>query len=245
MFYSHHSIADGNGRQKLAVTLRKLWRNQYFKTVATIGLILLLVIGFWFGLRATFNTKIFPLLSVTSGSMCIPYDGACDGWTHPFERTLHIGDVIIIQGVNPASLNANYPNSDIIVFQRPDLPANDPEAKIVHRIVSEKEVNGKLYFFTKGDGNGAPDTWPNPANTAVDYWAPDPSNLNSTYNGAISQDYVYGKLAMRIPWIGWITILAQKYFILPIIVVIIVLLVIIEFVLPLFKENRSQTEKSN
>lgn len=221
----------------MTATLKKLWKNEYFQTALTIGLIIIAVLGLWFGSRLVLNTKIIPALAVTSGSMCIPYDGACNGWSHPFERTFHTGDMVIIQGVDAASLNANYPNSDIIVFQRPDLPESNPESKIVHRIVSEEKINGKLYFHTKGDGNGAPDVWPNPPNTAVDYWQPDPSDPSSTHNGAVSQDFIYGKVIMRIPWLGWVSILAQQYFLLPVIVAIIVLLILVEFVLPILKQK--------
>jgi signal peptidase I len=216
-----------------------MWKNEYFQTAITILIIVIAVFGFWFGLRFALNTKIFPALAVTSGSMCIPYDGACNGWSHPFARTFHTGDMVIIQGVDAKELNANYPNSDIIVFQRPDLAEDNPAGKIVHRIVSEVEVNGKLYFYTKGDGNGAPDVWPNPANTAVDYWQPAQTDSSSTYNGAVSADYIYGKVVMRVPWIGWVSILAQQYFLLPLIIVIIIILIVAEFVLPIIKERKT------
>ena len=97
-------------------------KNETVQTIVVISLILLVVFGFWYGSQLILNTKIPPALAVVSGSMCIPYDGACDGWTHPFTKTLHIGDIIIIQGVNPKDLNTNYPNSDTIVFHRPDNP---------------------------------------------------------------------------------------------------------------------------
>ncbi len=69
---------------------------------------------------------------------------------HPFDRTLDTGDVVIIQHVDPKDLNTNYPNSDIIVYQNPDNPSGTP---IIHRIVSVNNINGTLYFQTKGDGN--------------------------------------------------------------------------------------------
>ncbi len=229
-----------NGRQDLAITLRRLWKNDYFKTAVTIALIPLLVAGFWFGLQAALNTRIFPLLTVTSESMCIP-EASCDGWSHPFERTLHVGDLLIIQGVDGESLKTDYPDSDIIVFQNPSVPANDPRANIVHRIISVEEANGILYFHTKGDGNGWPNVWPNPVTRGEDYWS-SAAYPNSTYNGAISEEYVYGKVIMRIPWVGSLSILAQQYTVIPIILVlIIIILIVIEFVLPLFRKDNSQT----
>lgn len=223
-----------NGRHDLAIALRRLWNNDYFKTAVTIALIPLLVAGFWFGLQAALNTRIFPLLTVTSESMCIP-QAPCDGWSHPFERTLHIGDLLIIQGVDARTLKTDYPNSDIIVFQDPKMPADDPDANIVHRIVSIQDVNGTLYFHTKGDGNGWPNVWPNPA-MSEDSWvcAANPSS-------GVSGDYVYGKVIMRIPWIGSLAILAQQYTVIPIVLVlIIIILVITEFVLPLIKKDKSK-----
>jgi signal peptidase I len=220
----------------LATTLRRLWKNETFKTAITIALIPILVAGFWFGLQVALNTDIFPLFTVTSSSMCIP-PGQCDTFSHTFERTLHIGDLLVIQGVDGNDLNTNYPNSDIIVFRDPTLPANDPRANIVHRIVSTVEYNGTLYFYTKGDGNGYPNVWPNPAQS-TDHWSASTEDPSSAYDGAISEDYVYGKVVMRIPWIGSLALLSQQFTVIPIILVlIIIVLVVLEFVLPLLKKK--------
>ena len=105
-----------------------------------------------------------------------PIDGACDGWSHPFDHTLHIGDIIIIQKVNPADLNANYPNSDIIVYENPTDPTSTP---IVHRIVATYKVNGTLYFQTKGDGNG--DKWPATPSAST--------NTIQTHSGALDKAF--------------------------------------------------------
>jgi signal peptidase I len=136
--------------------LRKLSKSNYFKTIVTIALIVTITAGFFLGMQLSLGTSA-PLRVVESGSMCVPYDGACEGWLsldHPFAQTLHKGDIIIIQAVNPADLNANYPNSDIIVYRNPN-----GVTPIVHRIVDKQEINGTLYFKTKGDGN-RPVTWP-------------------------------------------------------------------------------------
>ncbi len=176
------------------------------------------------------GTKIFPALAVVSGSMCIPYDGACEGMlslNHPFERTLHKGDIIIIQGINPATLNTTYPDSDIIVFHRPDKY----DELIVHRIASVIiDANGKLSFYTKGDGN-PPVKWP-AATNEYDYWGP------------VSEDLVVGKVVMRVPWIGWVAIVMGDLtkgnagaYVVPIIAVLIVLLIIVEFIVPLLRKR--------
>ncbi|HII85588.1 TPA: hypothetical protein HA273_03235, partial [Candidatus Bathyarchaeota archaeon] len=108
----------------------------------------------------------YPALAVVTGSMCVPYDGACEGWSHPFDRTLHVGDLIIVQGVSPADLSDDYPYSDIIVFHKP----GNPDELIVHRIVEKENRNGVFYFTTEGDGNGI-NKWPDPPDQN-DPWSP-------------------------------------------------------------------------
>ena len=224
-------------------TTKRLWKNDYFQTVIVVVLIAGIVFGFWYGSQIALNTKIPPALAVISGSMCIPYDGPCDGWTHPFDRTLHIGDIIIIQGVNPKDLKTDYPKSDIIVFHRPD----NPDELIVHRIVSTTTIDGKLYFFTKGDGNSYPDTWPTiPKASEYDSWN---SGNASIPQGAVSQDLVEGKVLMRVPWIGHIAIFMHdvlgvnnRYVVIPVIVVLLILLVIIELVEPLLRKKSLSVE---
>jgi signal peptidase I len=215
----------------LTATLKKLWKNENVQTAVMLGLIALAIFGFWYGVEIVLNTQ-YPALAVLSGSMCISQDGSCDGWTHPFARTLHIGDLIILQGVNPADLNANYPYSDIIVYHDPRYPT-DPNQMIVHRIVAKQEINGTLYFQTKGDGNGV--EWPNPV---------DPSYYDSwNLPNGVPQDQIYGKVVMRIPWIGHV-ILFLKSMGLPIIIALIILLVIVEFIAPLFRGKKAPAAES-
>ncbi|MEM3881501.1 MAG: hypothetical protein QXD19_07125 [Candidatus Bathyarchaeia archaeon] len=208
--------------------LEKLWRNEYIQTIAVIGIVALFIFGFWYGLQIALNTS-YPALAVISGSMCVPYNGACDGWAHPFSHTLHIGDLIIVQGVNPKELNTNYPNSDIIVFKKP----SNPDELIVHRIVAVDEINGTLYFRTKGDGNSHV-KWPNTP-SPLEY---DPWDTNGI--PGIREDYVVGKVIMRIPWLGHIVLFMRNSVGLPIIIALIIILVIIEFIVPLFKEKQKQ-----
>jgi signal peptidase I len=226
------------GYKSLAKTIRRLWKNEYFQTAFVLILIALVVVGLWFGSQLVMNTKIPPALAVISGSMCVPYGYMCNDWlsiSHPFERTLHKGDWIIIQGVDAHSLNADYPNSDIIVYQDPRYP-NDPNEKIVHRIIAKTEINGTLYFYTKGDGNGC-NKWPNNS-TEYDPWSPVPENM------------IYGKVVMRIPWLGYLPYIVQNmsrdiginisYVIMPIIIIIIILLVIMDFIRPMLKQKPTE-----
>jgi signal peptidase I len=228
----------------LITATKKLLKSEFVQTIIVVAVIIAMVFGFWFGSQLVLNTEIPPALAVVSGSMCIPYDGACDGWTHPFDRTLHIGDIIVIQGVDPQDLNTNYPNSDIIVFHRPD----DASELIVHRIVSTTTIDQKLYFFTKGDGNSAPDTWP----TIPQVYEQDPwySGNSSIPQGAVSEDLVVGKVVMRVPWIGHVAIFMHdvlgvnnSFIAIPIVIVLIVLLIIVEFIAPLLKRNHFLSNK--
>ena len=209
------------------LALKKMWKNDYFKTVVAIVLIIAVVLGLFFGLQIGLHTS-YPALTVISGSMSIPYGASDDNFwlsiSHPFDRTLSVGDIVIVEGVNPKDLNSNYPNSDIIIFHSPI----DGEL-IVHRIVSEETVNGTIYFQTKGDGNGNP--WPAQPTSGFDPW---------DYNNppGVPQNLVVGKVVMRIPWFGWITMLMRdNSWGLPIIIALIMVLIIIEFVIPILREK--------
>jgi signal peptidase I len=209
-----------------------MWKNDYFKTVVAIVLIVAVVLGFLFGLQWVLHTP-YPALTVESGSMSIPYDGN-DNFVlsieHPFDRTLSIGDIIIVQGVNPKDLNTNYPNSDIIVFHDP----YDPSMLIVHRIVAVEDVNGTLYFQTKGDGNG--NFWPAKPNSDLDPW-------DSNNPPGVPANDVVGKVVMRIPWLGWITLfMRDNPWGLPVVILLIMVLVIVEFVVPLLREKTPEQQ---
>ena len=208
-----------------AIDLKKLLKNDYFKTVIAIVLIVFIIVGFFFGMTIVLGSAV-PIRVVESGSMCVPFDGGCDGWSHTFDHTLHVGDIIVIQQVNPADLKANYPDSDVIVYRNPN-----GVTPIVHRIVAKQEINGTLYFKTKGDGNG-PVTWPDVPN----YY----DNIPDARG--VPQNLIEGKVILRVPWFGWITLFMRgNPWALPLIITFIILLVVIEFVLPVVKEKKRKT----
>ena len=98
------------------------------------------------------------------------------------EPTIKEGNYILVdESINPADLNANYPNSDIIVFHDPD----DPSLLIAHRIVSATVVNGTMYFLTKGDANGNP--YPQTPQSGLDPW-------DTNNPPGVSQDLIVGKV---------------------------------------------------
>ena len=212
----------------MAAKLKKLWKNEYVQTATVIGLIVLIFFGIWFGATLVLNTPN-PIVVVPSGSMCIPYDGACEAhlWDHPFARTLHVGDLLILQGVNPQDLRTDYPNSDIIVFHQ----AVNPDELIVHRIVAVDEINGTLYFHTKGDGN-SPVKWPEvPPREYYDGLPIEPP-------AGVAQDQVVGRVALRIPWVGNIVLFMRTSSGLFLVAVLIALLLVIEFIIPVLRRKR-------
>jgi signal peptidase I len=215
--------------------LRELWKNEYFKTAAMVISVILIVIGFWYGSQLVLNTQ-YPALAVASGSMCVPYYMSCDGWSHPFERTLHIGDLIIVQGINPKDIKAApYPEGDIIVFHRPKSSSSMSDELIVHRAInSVTRDNGLVYFRTRGDGSPS---------TTGDFWPSDYRGLNYSWtDGTISENLVVGKVVMRIPWIGHLALFMRNSVGIYIIIALIVIIVVIEFVLPMVKRKEDETK---
>jgi len=93
--------------------------------------------------------------------------------TASMEPALMQGSYIMVDpNVNPEDLNADYPDSDIIVFHRP----GDPDSLIAHRIVAKEEINGTTCFYTKGDANGA--KYPATVNSSdYDPWVVSPDLL--------------------------------------------------------------------
>jgi len=200
-------------------TLKKLWKNEYFQTTVMIFLIVGVVFGFWYGSRLILNTD-YPMLAVASGSMCMLPGPYCDGWSHPFERTLHVGDLIVVQGVRPediyaAPYNESGRSGDIIVFHQ--LYGDD---LIVHRAIEKTTLpNGTvLSFVTKGDGNAGPDQ-PIPAS------------------------HLIGRVVLRIPWIGHLALYMRNSTGILIIVALIIVLIVIEFVLPAITGKKPESDQ--
>ena len=62
----------------------------------------------------------------------------------------------------------------------------------------------------------------------------------------IPQNLVVGKVVMRIPWFGWITmIMRDNSWGLPIIIAIILAIVIVEFVIPILRQKKPSEQKPN
>lgn len=188
-----------------------------------ILLIAIVVFGFWFGLRLALNTD-YPMLAVASGSMCTVQPNECDGWSHPFARTLHTGDLIIIQGVNASDIHPGpYPNGDILVFRE----SSESNELIVHRAIEETTINDTIYFITKGDANAEPGP-------------PNPPNLPA---GAVPIQDVIGKVVLRIPWIGHLALLMQNQSGVYLIIALIIIIIAVELVLSMTGSKDAETKK--
>jgi signal peptidase len=141
-------------------TLKKLWKNEYFQTAVTIALIFALVFSVYFGSQIILGTE-YPALAVASGSM-LP--------------TLNIGDLIIVQKVDPAQINADKFTGDVLVFRDPRNPAE----LIVHRAVKIEKKDSHFLITTLGDNMyGEKDQF-------------------SPWNSSL----LIGKVVARVPYIG-------------------------------------------
>ncbi len=133
--------------------IRRFWaylkRNETAKGLFLVGIVILAAVGIWWGVRVALNTE-YPVLVVSSGSMCPPNN--C---------TLAIGDLIVIRGQDPQTIQPGPPcdqpignpkYGSIIVFRD---PSRGPDYLIVHRV---RAVHGNqsvgFSFQTKGDANG-------------------------------------------------------------------------------------------
>jgi signal peptidase I len=189
----------------VALGVNHLWKNEYFKTTVTLVVVVAIVFGLWFGLQALLGTR-YPVLAVASGSMSMVQPD--DRWSYPFVRTLHTGDLIIIEGVDPNTIKAApYPDGDIIVFLR-----QTDGALIVHRAIAEQAVGGKLNFTTKGDGN--------------------PISDQDAGQKPVPEENIIGKVILRIPWVGNYSLFMHDSSTIYLIVIVIIVLIIVEFAIP-------------
>ncbi len=196
-------------------------QNSYVKIAVAIGLIAVIVLGFYVALTFALGNSV-PVRVVSTGSMCTASDG-CDGWSCNFLPTLHVGDLIFIQTLNPPEYNAAYPYSDILVYQPPNSNRNPETCPVAHRIVAKyQDSSGVWYFQTKGDGVGTP--WPaEPSESECD------SHTFWTTCEGVSQDLVYGRVVMRVPYVGLVAIFVQNnLWVLPAAVLLVMLAVVVK-----------------
>jgi hypothetical protein len=179
---------------------RKLLLGLAFLAIIGIGLL-----ASWFALKALLNTE-YPALPVSSSGMTV-FQSDLDSFAFPFEPTLHVGDLIVVQGVDASNVGFEYPYSDILVFHFPQSDSYQSGSLVVARVVAKEERNGIVYFRTKGDGLGV-DVWPEvPTVSECDQWHD--YRENYTWNGMISEKLLVGKVVFRVPWIGYFVLFVQ------------------------------------
>jgi signal peptidase I len=187
-----------------------------------ICLIVALVLGFFFGSRWVLNSD-YPMLAVASGSMSLPRGVPDDGWSRPFSPTLHIGDLIIVEGFKNASqdvyaapFNESGRSGDILVFHAPGS-----DELIVHRAVGKTVVGGKVEYITQGDWNDVPGPYsPTPAENVI------------------------GKVVMRIPWVGHIALYMRNATGILLIAILVIVIIAIESVLSGMSRKRTEDNQS-
>jgi signal peptidase len=81
--------------------------------------------------------------------------------------TINVGDLVLAKGVEPSSVNVG----DIVVFNVPSPYDKIHPSPIIHRVVEKIDLNGTLYFKTKGDNNPSEDPWLLPAGNVVGVYA--------------------------------------------------------------------------
>lgn len=126
-------------------TLKRIWKNEYFQTIITAALIFLIVLGFYFGAQAALGTS-YPALAVASDSMF---------------PTLNIGDLIIVQKIDPSKINADPSGltGDILVYKvYKKTTYGGGEDLIVHRAVNIENRSDGIYITTRSDKYGTNDT---------------------------------------------------------------------------------------
>lgn len=224
------------------------WKNlakRHSKALKNIFVFLIVIavglLGFWFSLRIILGTE-YPLFPVSSSNMCLRQPD-CNGFTHSFEPTLHIGDLIMIQGVDARNISVAYPNSDILVFYYPKQDSTQNDGLAITRVIAAEEKNGTMYFRTKSDGTGT-HRWPEmPEVSECDSWH-DP-RANYTLDGMISEKLLVGKVIFRIPWFGYFALLMSNPLgILVVIAFIVIIVLTLKFCIPKFTKKKVVTEQN-
>lgn len=148
--------------------LRKALKNEYFEAIATFAIIFMVIFGFYLGLQIILGTENFAL-AVASGSM-LP--------------TLNIGDLIIVQRIDPTQIRADRLAGDILVFKNPW----NPSELIVHRAIKIEKKGNYFLITTLGDNCGG----------SGDQFSPWNSSL------------LIGRVIGRIPYLGALSLIIRS-----------------------------------
>ena len=106
----------------------------------------------------------------------------------PFKNGFNKGDLMILKKAEPSKIE----KGDIIVFSG---WRSDP---IIHRVVEIEKQDGYYIFGTKGDNN--------PRQIAPT------AGCSICDETSIHQNQIYGKAVLRVPYLGWVKIIAFDAF---------------------------------
>ena len=90
-----------------------------------------------------------------------------------FHNRINNRNTILVTG----NKDKNYKIGEVIVFS-----VQESNVPIIHRIIAVHNVNGQIFYETKGDHNDG----------------------QHAYEKLIAKDHVLGKASLRIPYVGWI-----------------------------------------
>jgi len=168
-------------------------RSDVVELIILVIVALIIALSFSVGWDLILSTDT-PQVAVTTRSMTPTYYGFYDQPNRPIQVIGPIsipvhwlrGDLLIIQGVSSESLEIG----DVIVFDEPHV-----EIPVVHRIVAINETEAGRYFLTKGDDNPISDS--------------EEISWGNRF-GWIHQSNVHGKVILRIPHVGWLSLQIQS-----------------------------------
>ncbi len=203
---------DKQIKEKIKKILKKIWwfiweSDSIWSWMVNIILAFILIKFIVYpGLGFALSTS-HPIVAVVSGSM--EHDGDFDRWwdssavcsvddctqgifyneigiskqeflEFKYEDGFNMGDIMILKGTKPEKIKLG----DVLVFRsiRPD--------PIIHRVIKIQQEDGVYYFQTKGDHNS--------------------NSYESLGEHKIPQDKVIGKAVVRVPYLGWIKLVAVK-----------------------------------
>lgn len=130
--------------------IQNLWKMIILRSLK-VGIPLLSALEAYLLLAFTLGS-FMPLFVIPSNSM---------------SPTLNMGDIVIVVGVNPASLKVG----DIIIFDVPSPYNRYTPSPVIHRVVDVRVEDGRLYFKTKGDNLPSMDPWSLPAEGVIGIYA--------------------------------------------------------------------------
>lgn len=192
-------------RSKLEKVWNFIWYEDTFASFIANIIVAFLIIKFviYPGLGLIFGTNL-PIVAVVSSSMS--HDSGFENWwtnannwyinngitqsefnEFPLKNGFNTGDIMLVSGATIKNIDIG----DIVIFE-----SSTPNP-IIHRVVDKYEENGETYYQTKGDNY---------------ITNPSPLVVGSLNENKISVDTIKGKAVFRIPFIGYVKILAVNLF---------------------------------